>query len=108
LRQSQTVVAGLRVLWTDEPVWGPRPADAAYVHGLVIDRGRAGNGIGAALLTWAEDRTNAVSRSFLRLDCVQGNLALRSYYARAGFREVGRRELDGPWQSVVLLEKQLA
>jgi GNAT superfamily N-acetyltransferase len=108
LRQSESVVAGLRLLWADEPMWGPRPADAAYVHGLVIDRRRAGDGLGTALLTWAEDRASADGRSFLRLDCVEGNLALRSYYARAGFLQVGRRDFDGAWHSAVLLEKQLA
>jgi hypothetical protein len=39
---------------------------------------------------------------------VEGSLALRSYYTRAGFLQVGRRDFDGPWHSAVLLEKQLA
>ena len=39
---------------------------------------------------------------------MEGSLALRSYYTRAGFIQVGRRDFDGPWHSAVLLEKQLA
>ena len=39
---------------------------------------------------------------------MEGSLALRSYYTRAGFLQVGRRDFDGPWHSAVLLEKQLA
>lgn len=108
MRQPEKIVAGLRLLWADESIWGPRPADAAYVHGLVIDRRRAGDSIGAALLTWAADRASSAGRSFLRLDCVESNPALRNYYVRAGFRQIGRRDFDGPWHSAVLLEKQLA
>lgn len=108
MREPEEVVAGLRLLWADESIWGSRPADTAYVHGLVIDRRRAGDGLGAALLIWAADRASSAGRSYLRLDCAEGNPALRSYYARAGFRQRGRRDFDGPWHGVVRLEKPLA
>jgi hypothetical protein len=38
---------------------------------------------------------------------VESNQRLREYYAGQGFREVGRRDFDGPWDCVVLLERVL-
>ncbi|MGH3408209.1 MAG: GNAT family N-acetyltransferase, partial [Streptosporangiaceae bacterium] len=100
------VCAALRLLWSD-PVWSDdRPA--AYVHGLVIDRAQAGRGLGAGLLDWAAARGRRAGVTVLRLDCVEGNPGLRRYYARLGFREVGRRDFDGPWHSTVLLERDIA
>lgn len=108
VRGNHTIVAGLRLLWSDDLVWGPQPADSAYVHSLVVDRCLVGQGLGFALLKWAEGRARAAGRSHLRLDCVETNRALRIYYARAGFHEVGRRDFDGPWHSAVLFEKGLS
>lgn len=104
VRQA-VVVAGLRLLWSDDVMWGHQPPDAVYVHGLVIDRRLAGHGLGAVLLEWVQEQALAADRLHLRLDCVENNHALRNYYARAGFQEVGRRDLDGPWHPAVLLEK---
>lgn len=109
LRREGRVVAAVRLLFSDESVWGPHSGGAVYVHGLVVDRAAAGQGLGAALLRWAEERCRRTGRELLRLDCVESNAALRDYYARAGFAEVGRREFtDRPWHPVVLLEKRLA
>jgi GNAT superfamily N-acetyltransferase len=107
LREGPAVVGGLRLLWSDEPVWGLRPPDAAYVHGLVVDKRHAGNRLGALMLNWAEGRTRQAGRLLLRLDCAETNSALRRYYCGQGFGEVGRRDLDGPQHSVVLFEKNL-
>ncbi|HEX8496931.1 MAG TPA: GNAT family N-acetyltransferase, partial [Actinomycetales bacterium] len=101
------VVAALRLLWADEQVWGPMPPDAAYVHGLVVDRTHAGQGLGATLLRWGQEQALEAGRTVLRLDCVESNPVLRAYYRAAGFSQVGRRDFDGPWHSAVLLEKQL-
>jgi GNAT superfamily N-acetyltransferase len=101
--------ATLRLLWSD-PLWTgigtQRPA--VYVHGLVIDRAYAGQGLGARLLDWAADQGRRAGAEVLRLDCVEINPALRSYYARLGFRQVGRRDFDGPWHSAALLERDIA
>lgn len=99
------VCAALRLLWSD-PVWSDdRPA--VYVHGLVIDRAQAGRGLGAGLLDWAAAQGRRAGVTVLRLDCVEGNSGLRRYYARLGFRKVGRRDFDGPWHSAVLLERDI-
>lgn len=107
LRDAGGLVAALRLLWQDEQVWGAQPPVAAYVHGLVVAERRRGAGIGAALLRWAAHEARAQGRSLLRLDCGEDNDALRRYYAQQGFRPVGRRDADGRWYSVVLLERPL-
>ena len=109
LRREGRVIAAMRLLSSDEPVWGPQSDEAVYLHGLVVDRSEAGRSLGAALLTWAEQRSRDTGRTLLRLDCVESNMPLRDYYARAGFTEVGRREFTHrSWHPVVLLEKRLA
>jgi ribosomal protein S18 acetylase RimI-like enzyme len=102
------VAGALRLLWSDVEFWGDRPDDDAYVHGLMIDRCHAGEGLGRRLLDWAEHRAREADRPFLRLDCAEVNDRLRRYYRERGFREVGRRDFDGTWWSVTLFEKPLA
>ncbi|MDK3257722.1 hypothetical protein [Blastococcus capsensis] len=50
-------------------------------------------------------RRPAAGRAYLRLDCVEANPRLRRYYREQGFAEVGRREFDGAWDPVVLLQR---
>ena len=107
-RRASTVIAGLRLIWADDTVWGVQPPVAGYVHGLMIDRHYVGSGIGSALLRWAEDQIRSAGRRLLRLDCVESNRKLRSYYERQGFRVVGRLDAVGPWYPSVLLEKRLS
>lgn len=99
------LAGGLRLLWSDEPVWQAEDAPAAYVHGLMVDRRCAGQRLGGALLAWAGDQGRRAGLDLLRLDCVESNHALRRYYRAHGFLEVGRRDFDGPWFSAVLLER---
>jgi len=107
VRSGSLVVGALRLLWEDEQMWGPQPPEAAYVHGLVVDRGHAGLGLGRALLDWAGQQARHAGRRQLRLDCSEDNAALRTYYQQHGFETVGRRDFDGHWYSVVLLDKAL-
>jgi len=107
LRDGDGPVAALRLLWHDEQVWGPQPPVAGYVHGLVVAERRRGCGTGAALLRWAAGQARARGRSLLRLDCGEDNDALRRYYAQQGFRPAGRRDANGRWYSVVLLERPI-
>ena len=101
------VVGALRLLWSD-PAWPEDGVPAGYVHGLVVDRTRAGAGLGARLLDWAGERVRRAGAVVLRLDCLETNLALRQYYAARGFETVGRFEHAAPWQSVVLMERRLS
>lgn len=104
-RSDGGIQGGLRLLWSDLEVWGDRSDDAAYVHGLVIDRRFAGDGLGGRLLDWAEQRARHAGRSYLRLDCVETNVRLRQYYRGQGYREVGRRDPGDGWWPVTLFEK---
>ena len=104
---SCEVVAALRLLWSDEPVWQWDNAEGAYVHGLMVSRGQAGQGVGEALLGWAVEQARAARVPVLRLDYVESNAALRGYYRRLGFTEVGRRDFEGHWHSATLLEMAL-
>ena len=88
------MLVALRFLWSDPLFWGEPSDDAAYVHGLVIDRRHAGEGLGAAALRWAEDKARAAEKPYLRLDHAADNARLARYYRERGFVERGRREFD--------------
>jgi ribosomal protein S18 acetylase RimI-like enzyme len=104
---TMDIVAAMRVLWCDPLVWDD-DEKACYVHGLVIDRSRAGSALGEAMVDHAAGLARCAGVSRVRLDCAESNPALRSYYRRHGFVEVGRRDFDdGRWFNVVLLEKTL-
>jgi GNAT superfamily N-acetyltransferase len=78
-------VATLTLQWSDEQTWGAMPDDAGYLHSLAVWRAYGGQGIGLALLGWAERTAAMAGRTYLRLDCMARNGALRSYYEGAGF-----------------------
>lgn len=105
-RRGGDVVSALRFLWSDPVFWGEQPDEAAYVHGLMIDRRHAGEGLGAATLRWAEERATGAGRTFLRLDHAADNPGLARYYRDLGFRERGRRQFE-LWGPVTLVEKVL-
>jgi GNAT superfamily N-acetyltransferase len=88
---------------SDAGLWGERPEDALYLHGLAVRRDHAG--LGRKLLAWAEGRAAAAGRRYLRLDCMTDNLRLRTYYERAGYRHVGDRRFPG-W-TASLYEKRV-
>ncbi len=104
VRNSSAVIGALRLLWDDEQMWGPQPSDAAYVHGLVIDRRYAGTGLGRPMLAWAMQQAAEAARTWLRLDCGEDNAELRGYYEQQGFSVVGRRDFAMHGYAVVLLQ----
>ncbi|MEU6989107.1 GNAT family protein [Streptomyces sp. NPDC046465] len=96
--------------WSDEQAWGVQPPVAGYVHRLMTRRG-APAGTGRGLLADAERRIAAAGRSLSRLDCVETNPRLRTYYEKAGYTVVGKlpdkRAADGSLYAVLLLERPL-
>ena len=104
---TMRVAAATRLLWADPEGWGTDDTPAVYVHGLMVHRGAAGRGLGSFLLDWAAERGRAEGAEVIRLDCVESNTVLRTFYQRQEFQEVGRRDFDGPWYSATLLEKTL-
>lgn len=105
---SDTIIGALRYLSADNDVWSDAIAgDARYVHGLMTDRRAAAAGSGSLLLSWAENRATTEGFGAMRLDCVESNRALRAFYRSRGYAEVGRRDFNGAWFSVVRFEKSL-
>jgi GNAT superfamily N-acetyltransferase len=81
----------------DEEFWPDDPGDhAAYVHRLAVRRNFAGGAVSAALLAWALERTRALHRRVLRLDCDADRPGLRAVYERFGFRLHSFRQV-GPY-----------
>ncbi|MEV5970514.1 GNAT family N-acetyltransferase [Streptomyces sp. NPDC051921] len=105
------VVGAWELWWEDEDAWGPQPPTAGYVHRLMVDHGKVAPGTGRHLLGVAERRVAEAGRSLVRLDCLAGNERLTSYYLRAGYRAVGRKEgkpqPGGMPKSFTLLEKSV-
>jgi GNAT superfamily N-acetyltransferase len=101
------VVGTITLEWADDGVWSDRsPDDACYVHGLATERASAGQGIGVALLRWAEDMALAAGKSYVRLDCNATNPALRAYYEHAGLTHCG--DLHVPTHFACRFEKRLS
>lgn len=94
-RLDAAPAAALTLQWRDRAIWGDVPDDAAYVHGLMVAPALAGRRIGRYLLRWAERQAAAAGKPYTRLDCRADNLALRAYYARAGFAGRGEVALAG-------------
>ena len=105
-RLGAEVAGTLRLQWADEALWGVRPNDAGYIHGLAVKRAYAEHQIGLGLLRWAESHVAEAGRKFLRLDCMAANPALRGYYLKSGFTFVGEIEKHG--RSAALFEREAA
>ena len=112
LAYADSHLTGAYELWWDDPAaWGPRPADAGYVHRLMTVPHTSPPGTGRHLLTHAESRITAQGRPYARLDCLASNPRLRAYYESAGYRAVGEQQAKdggtGSPYTVTLLEKRL-
>jgi len=70
--------------------------ESAFVHRLAVRRRFAGGVISAALLRWAVERTRALGRRYLRLDCEASRARLRQVYEQFGFRHHSDRHV-GPY-----------
>jgi GNAT superfamily N-acetyltransferase len=87
---------GTVTILLDDPVYWPgSPPDALYVHKFAVRRDRAGRGIGAAIVEWANAEAAEAGRDFLRLDCLGDNAGIRDYYEDLGFEHCGDLVLDG-------------
>jgi len=88
-------VATLALLQNDPKYWGDRPQDALYLHKFAVRRDRAGRGVGAAVVEWANAEAAEAGREFLRLDCLCDNPRIRDYYEDLGFEHRGDLVLNG-------------
>jgi GNAT superfamily N-acetyltransferase len=98
--------AGTFILqWSDTFWWGEQPPDAGYIHKLAIRPAYTGQGVGREMLKWAEGRTRAQGRKFLRLNCLAEDRKIRDYYENAGFTYL--RDATGPKGMASLYEEPL-
>jgi GNAT superfamily N-acetyltransferase len=68
--------------------------DARYLCRMASARDVAGQGVGAAMIDFAEWLARCAGVSKLRLDCSKTNTALHDYYRRQGFEQVGLVDLE--------------
>jgi GNAT superfamily N-acetyltransferase len=106
VRDPLGLVGTVRLLWSDPDFWGADERPAVYVHGLMVDRRRNGEGIGTGLLDWAAQQGRLAGAQAFRLDCRTTNPVLREYYERYGFTAVGQRDFAD--FSCTLLELSLS
>lgn len=89
-------VAAFRILWEDRPFWGEREeGDSIYLHTFAVRRGRAGLGIGEAVIETVASMGRERGRAKARLDCFLSSTSLIAYYERNGFVSVGTTSIDG-------------
>ncbi len=89
LGRRDGVPAGKLSLQWQDALWRDMPGRAGYVHGLATHRDFAGQGVGRALLGWAERKVADAGGEYLRLDCDAENPKLRAYYEGVGFAHRG-------------------
>jgi GNAT superfamily N-acetyltransferase len=94
---GDTAAGTIKFQLDDPEFWPDDPGDhAAYIHRLAIRRRYAGQGVSTAMLAWAAQRTKAIGRRVLRLDCDAERTSLRQVYERFGFRQHDYRQV-GPY-----------
>ncbi len=88
LAETGEGIAGVFRYQLEDPEFWPdleAPEASAFLHRLAVRRRFAGRGISAAIFRWAAERTRALGREWLRLDCDVQRHRLRAMYERAGF-----------------------
>ena len=71
--------------WYIAKRWNIFPASAFYLEAFTTSRAHTGQGLGRALLQWAEDYTQEIGKTTIWLDCWADNPVLVRYYEQAGF-----------------------
>ncbi|KZZ82575.1 GNAT family N-acetyltransferase [Bacillus sp. SJS] len=69
-----------RSLWGDE-----RESHSIYLHKLVTANSFKGSGLGMKILAWAEQGIEFNGKDRIRLDCIETNPSLNSFYQSAGY-----------------------
>ena len=85
-------------MWTDGD-------DSLFLSSLVVDRAAAGQGVGEQIIQFCLQVVSEYKKSFIRLDCWDGNAFLKSYYQKAGFRMLNAVREKDYW--VRLFEKHI-
>ncbi|AZQ67628.1 GNAT family N-acetyltransferase [Silicimonas algicola] len=103
VRERYMPAADIRVAETEGAVVGFIALLRSFIGGLFVDPSRHGQGIGRALVLDALRRHRA-----LDVEVYEANNETRSFYARLGFAETGRRERDDQDRPLPLIAMRLA
>ncbi|SOC43890.1 GNAT family N-acetyltransferase [Ureibacillus acetophenoni] len=72
----------------DFHIWGEdHTSNTLYLHRLAIVPSYMNKGLGKRILAWIEENTS--NKEYLRLDCVEENKKLNSFYKNSGYELVG-------------------
>lgn len=88
-----------------EDIWASDESKAIYIHKLAIRRIHNSQGLGHKVLNLIKQDALRKNLSYLRLDCVAHNLALREYYEAKGFNLV--EEVSTPEVVLALYQLEL-
>ena len=106
-RSSQRLVGGAIITPQPTAEWARLPSSGAiYLHKLAVSRVASGHSLGRRILGHCELVVQQDGATQMRLDCWDGNAALRSYYRSAGYSELDAVESHG--SLVRLFEKALS
>ncbi len=98
---------GMYVVQDDDAFWHHLRKDelAYWVHTMGVDPDYIGRGLGAGILADIEKKARFGGKKFVRLDCMDDNPKLCSFYESHGFQKAGTQ----PWKEwrVRLYEKAL-
>lgn len=93
LRRNK-IAAALRLAtkkpWAIDITYFTPVAKAAYLHDVAVDPAVQREGIGRSLLAYTTTTARALGFNALRLDAYDGASGGGPFYAKCGFREVGR------------------
>lgn len=74
----------------DRELWGDEGHESSiYLHRLAINRAYSGQGLGEAILGWAESGIRFPGKERIRLDCIASNPVLNSFYRKMGYAYAG-------------------
>lgn len=102
LAYDAALPVGLINCFTGFSTFAARPL--LNIHDIVVRREKRGQGIGQALLRWAEEQAGALACCKLTLEVLANNMPALQAYERAGFRPY---MLDPAAGHAVLLQKNL-
>ncbi|WP_028543760.1 GNAT family N-acetyltransferase [Paenibacillus taiwanensis] len=92
--EGSTLAAMVMLLQQPSPwdidLWGDEGHDSSiYVHRLAINRDYAGSELGSSVMKWVENGITFTGKHQIRLDCIEQNMRLFTFYSSLGYTHRG-------------------